>query len=86
MKFENELQKKVEAMSGCKKCGGKGYVESWQRGAGSWVPNLKQCADRCNIKGYSDRVQKGFSKPQPEESGVVVEPNRNNVVSLFNGS
>lgn len=47
----------------CKKCGGKGWMETWYGGAASWTPTLSQCRDRCNLTGYSDEVQKRLNNP-----------------------
>lgn len=48
----------------CRKCGGKGWNETWHGGAASWTPSLSQCPLRCNLSGYSAEVQKRLNNPK----------------------
>lgn len=50
-------------MSVCKGCRGRGYVESWHGGANSWTPSVQQCPKRCDVKAYSDEIQRRLSDP-----------------------
>jgi len=81
----------------CKRCGDKGFVESWHGGAGGWTASLQQCPVRCNIKGYSEEVQKRLSpgyvtKPRPliqvkaNHVPADVIPIRKASVAEFNGA
>lgn len=51
-------------MSRCKRCEGKGFVETWHGGSASWTPSLSQCPLRCDISAYSAEVQRRLSNPQ----------------------
>lgn len=50
----------------CKKCQGKGFVESWRAEGAAWSPIILQCPERCDISGYSNEVQRRLSNPSSE--------------------
>jgi hypothetical protein len=75
-------------MTNCKHCGGRGWEELWHGGSSSWTPSLKQCYRKCNLKGYSDEVQRRLNNPNHITQTSVLqaapsEKPKNNVIRLY---
>lgn len=71
----------------CPTCGGKGWVEDWYVAGGRNTMSLLQCYRRCNIKGYSDEVQKRHCLRSPVEiqppTPVNDDPEMGNLITGY---
>lgn len=60
-------------MKNCPYCEGRGFVLGWLMRDNRQVPNLEQCRNKCNLRGYSDEVQRRIDsinrqhQPQPQQ-------------------
>lgn len=59
-------------MSRCKKCEGKGFIESRFGAGASWTASLQQCPNRCDIGAYSREVQLRLNNPAHVTQNAVL--------------
>jgi hypothetical protein len=69
----------------CKRCGGRGFIETFHAGGASFTPSLQQC---CDIAAYSKEVQRRLNDPNhvtetPVLRGIPSEKPLAPVVQLF---
>lgn len=76
----------------CSSCDGLGYVEEWFHANAALNSIVKQCPKRCNIAGYSLRVQQGPSlkrgeslPPPPPNAKVTLDRKPCNVIPFRRG-
>lgn len=57
----------------CESCEGRGFVDCYYGAGATFTPSVKQCPRGCNLRGYSEEVQRRLNDDKRVTSHLVLK-------------